>query len=139
MSDKIKIYIAVAVLLFIIGLAWFFYKRGKKQVTLQSLPGELPGNPSSGNVTGASNDEIKSIANNLFEDISGLNFLGHNQAPYDAANLLNDADMIKLYNTFNTQYQAELEETLTVALDNEVGLGTSGDILIKRLKKLNCV
>jgi hypothetical protein len=130
--------IGIVVLILLIALGWYFYRQGKKQVTLQSLPGELPGNPGSGNMIGASNDEIKNIANALFDDMDGFNLWGHKQAPFDQANLLNDSDLIKLYNTFNTLYQKDSSETLTSWLMNENGLGTSGALLIARLKKLNC-
>lgn len=131
------IIIGTVVLILLIALGWYFYRQGKKQVTLQSLPGELPGNPGSGNANGASNDEIKNLANALYDDMNGFNMWGHNQAPFDQANLLNDTDIIKLYNTFNSLYQKESGETLTSWLNNENGLGTSGALLINRLKKLN--
>lgn len=131
--------IGIVVLILLIAMGWYFYRQGKKQVTLQSLPGELPGNPQSGNVLGASNDEIKRIANDLYDDMKGFNIWGHKQAPYDQANLLNDQDIIKLYNTFNAMYQKESGETLTSWLSNENGLGVSGSLLINRLKKLNAL
>lgn len=131
--------IGIVVLILLIALGWYFYRQGKKQVTLQSLPGELPGNPGSGNMIGASNDEIKNIASALYDDMEGFNLWGHKQAPFDQANLLNDADIIKLYNTFNALYQKESGETLTSWLNNENGLGVSGALLINRLKKLNCI
>lgn len=131
------IIIAVAVIILLVVLGWYMYRQGKKQVTLQYLPGELPGNPGSGNLSGASNDEIKAIANALYEDMSGFNLFGHKQAPYNSANLLNDTDLIKLYNTFNSLYQKESKQTLTQWIDNESGIGVAGSTLIARLKKLN--
>ncbi len=138
MPQKKYIYISIGVLLFLVVLAIVFYKKGKNNVTLQSLPGELPGNPSSGNITGASNDEIKNIANQLYEDMSGFNGAGHNYEPYERAALLNDTDLIKLYNTFNTLYQKDSGETLTEWISNEryFNPGTPG-LIISRLKKLN--
>lgn len=131
--------ITIVVILLLVGLGIYFYRQGKKKVTLQSLPGELPGNPGSGSTTGASNDEIKNVANSLFKDMDGFNVFGHNQAPYDQANLLNDTDTIKLYNAFNTLYQPDSGETLTSWLQNEQGLGVAGATLIAKLKKLNCL
>lgn len=140
MPSKTQIYIALGVLLFLILLAWYFYKRGKSQITLQSLPGELPGNPGSGNVSGASNDEIKNIAVKLHGDMSGWNFLGHNPQPYSDALLLNDGDLIKLYNTYNTMYQKESGQTLTQWIEAESYTLLSEDnphALYNRLLKLN--
>jgi hypothetical protein len=129
--------LVVLILLIIAGI--YIYRQGKKKTTIQALPGELPGNPGSGNVNGASNDEIKSIANDIYEDIDGFNVFGHDNKPYDSAVLLNDTDIVKLYNTYNTLYQAKLGETLTQSLENEkFWENTNPDNLIKRLKKLNC-
>lgn len=134
------IVIIITVLLLLIILLWYFYKQGKKQVTLQYLPGELPGNASSGNTTGASNDEIKNLANALYTEMDGWNLMfGHNLGPYNQANLLNDSDIVKLYNTFNALYQKESGETLTQWLKNEQMLGQPGATLIARLQKLNCL
>lgn len=140
MPTRLQIIIASLVLLFLVGLAWFFYKRGKKQVTLQYLPGELPGNPSSGNVIGASNDEIKSIAIALYQDMNGFNAFGHNYEPYQRAVQLSNNDLLKLYNTFNTMYQGQSGETLTQWISNE--RYTSVDLpsaIISRLSKLNAL
>lgn len=138
MLNKKQIIIVGAVLLFLVILAYIFYKRGKAQVTLQSAPGELPGSPSSGNITGASNDEIKRIANNLYADMNGFNGLGHTYEPYNQALLLNDADLVKLYNAFNTMYQSKSGQTLTQWILSERYLQpNSPGILVERLKKLN--
>jgi hypothetical protein len=140
MPTKYQLYLLAIVAVFIIGLSWFFYSKGKKTVTLQNLPGELPGNPDSGNVRGASNDEIKSIATDLYQDLNGFNIFGHDSGPYDRANLLDDIDLVKLYNAFNTQYQKESNQTLTQWLDSDVfapwGYITMNN-LRKRLIKLN--
>ena len=138
MLNKKQIIIVGAVLLFLVVLAYIFYKRGKKQVTLQSAPGELPGNPSSGNVTGASNDEIKRIANNLYADMNGFNGLGHDYEPYRNALLLNDPDLVKLYNAFNTMYQSKSGQTLTQwILSERYYYPGDPSLLVQRLKKLN--
>ena len=141
-KNKKIIYIVIAVVIFLIVLAYFFYRKGKKQVTLQYMPGELPGNKESGNITGASNDEIKNLANSLYQDMKGLNWRGHNATIHKNATLLNDSDLIKLYNTFNTTYQKNSAETLTSWLKNETfGYGDTeyGPLLRDRLLKLNCL
>jgi hypothetical protein len=138
MPNKKQIYIIASVIIFLVVLAYVFYRRGKKQVTLQSAPGELPGNPQSGNVSGASNDEIKRLANNFYEDMNGFNGLGHNYEPYTQALLLNDGDLVKLYNAFNTIYQKDSGQTLTqwILSERYTSPGEPG-LLVSRLKKLN--
>lgn len=140
--SKTHIYIAIAVLVFLVALSIYFYKQGKKTVSLQSLPGELPGNPSSGNVVGASNDEIKNVAQGLYNEMRGPNFLGHNMEFYKRALLFSDTDIIKLYNAFNAMYQADSQETLTQWLSGELfssNLENEANVLIARLIKLNCL
>lgn len=136
--NRIQLYIGIAVLLFLVGLGWFFYRRGKKQVTLQYGPGELPGNPGRGSQLGASNEEIKKIANDLYADMNGFNVFGHDYEPYQEANMLSDNDLIALYNTFNASYNDENEGTLTHWISSERYSDTTlPSLLIARLKKLN--
>lgn len=136
---KTYLWIAGVVLVFLVLLGWYFYRQGKKTVTLQSLPGELPGDKSGGNVTGASNDEIKRIANGLYGDMNGLNLMGHTYDPYNAAVLLNDRDIVSLYNAFNTMYQADSGQTLTEWIGNDrYAYPETPGVLWHRLKKLNC-
>lgn len=140
MPSKKQIIIIVSVITLLAVMAFYFYKKGKNTVTLQSLPGELPGNNGSGNVLGASNDEIKRTANLLYQDMNGFNIWGHDYAGINAASVLNDNDLIKLYNTFNTTYQKESGETLTKWMDGE--FWSYPDIpanIVLRLKKLNCL
>jgi len=140
MPSKKNIYIIIAVLLFLVALGYFYYRKGKNTVTLQSLPGELPGVPSSGNTVGASNDELKNIANELYADMSGFNGAGHDYEPYQRAILLNDTDLVKLYNAFNTMYQKINSETLTTMISNERFFSPQiPGTLVARLKKLNCL
>lgn len=140
MFSKKYIIIAIVVLIILVALGLYFYKQGSKKTTLQYLPGELPGNPSSGNTVGASNDELKRLANAIYQDIDGYNILGHNNDPYNSAILLNDTDLIKLYNVYNALYQSENNETLTQALINEKFWENDvTDSLIARLQKLNSI
>jgi hypothetical protein len=134
-----KYLIAIIVALLIIaGIAFYFYKQGKKTVTIQQLPGQLPGDSTGTNETGASNDEIKLIVEGLYKDMKGFNWLGHNYEPYDQANELNDTDLVKLYNAFNTIYQTDSGQTLTQWISNESYFsGTSPHLLLARFAKLN--
>jgi hypothetical protein len=138
--NKTHIYIAIAVVIVLVSLGIFLYHQGTKKVAIQALPGDLPGNPGSGNVTGASNDEIKRVAEQIYTDIDGYNVFGHNNAPYNVAVTFSDNDIVKLYNTFNTLYQNKLGETLRVAMENEKYYENDAtDILISRFAKLNLI
>lgn len=140
MPQKKYIIIGISVLLFLVILSYIFYRKGKKTVTLQSLPGELPGNPSSGNNSGASNDELKRIANALYSDMNGFNLWGHNYEPFNQSVLLNDTDLVKLYNAFNAMYQKDSGQTLTQWIANEqFTYPEVPGIIINRLKKLNAL
>lgn len=135
------IYIAAAVLVVLVALGIYFYHQGKKTVTIQDAPEDLPGNPGSTSV-GASNDEIKNVANGLYEEMKGLNLIGHKMEFYKRALLFSDTDIVKLYNTFNALYQSESTQTLTQWLNNELFSSTFENeaiTLTARLKKLNCV
>lgn len=140
MDKKSKRYliIALVVLLILAAISFYFYKQGKKTVTIQSLPGELPGNPGSGNQGGASNDELKLLVEALYKDMKGFNLGGHDYTPYNQANGLDDRDLVKLYNAFNTLYQKDSGQTLTEWMNNEsYYYQTSPGLLLQRFAKLN--
>jgi hypothetical protein len=119
------------------ALGYYFYRQGKKTVTLQALPNDLPGNPGSVSA-GASNNEIKLIAQQLYDDMDGYNFAGHNYDPYNRAITLSDTDLVKLYNTFNSLYQADSKETLKQWIESESYYSNDlPDALLARFAKLN--
>lgn len=135
LNKNIVIIVIVAVLL-LGAIGFYFYKQGKKTVSIQYGAGELPG--SQGSQLGASNEEIKKIANALFDDMDGFNWNGHDMEPYKAALLLSDNDIIKLYNAFNIMYQVQSGQTLTGWIENEKFYNNEvTDTLTARLKKLN--
>jgi hypothetical protein len=143
--SKIYLYIAIAVLLLIIGLSVFFYFKGKKKgsekTSIQYLPNDLPyGDPGNGGAAaGSSNVEIKSIANDMYDDMDGWNVItGHDMEPYKRAAILSDTDFVKLYNTFNSLYQLDSGQTMKEWLVNEKFWNNDiTDALIDRCTKLN--
>lgn len=137
-QNKTYLFIGIGIILVIGIVATVFYFKGKKQVTLQYTPGQLPGNPGSGTTYGASNDELKTLAQDLKDEMTGLNLLGHDMEPYKRALVLNDTDLIKLYNTFNTLYQKESGSTLYQWIDDEKFSDHSvTDTLLNKMAKLN--
>lgn len=137
-KQKTYLFIAIGALVLITIIAVYFYLQGKKTVSIQYTPGELPGNPGSGTGTSASNNEIKVLAGKLYDDMNGLNLLGHNMEPYMDALILSDNDLIKLYNTFNTLYQAKTGQTLYEWIDNEKFYENDiTDSLLLKMQKLN--
>lgn len=142
--SKTKLYIIAGAVVLIVALMVFFYFRGKKKgesgITIQYDPGQLPGNPQSGSTQGASNDDIKLLATQLFQDMDGFNFLGHDMTPYQKALTYNDSDLVKLYNAFNAKYQQDSGQTLAQWLDNESFYNNEvTDALLQRFSKLNLI
>lgn len=129
----------VVILIFLVLFGWYFYRQGKKTTSIQMLPNDLAGTPSGTGQIGASNDEIKTTATAIYNDIDGFNLTGHDNEPYERSVLYSNTDVVKLYNAFNTMYQNELKETLTQALIGEkFWENKTPDTLILRLQKLNC-
>ena len=124
------------ILVLVIAVAIFYYRKGKKE-TKNTNPNLLP-DGSTGGTTGASNDEIKNLANEMFKDMNGWNILnGWNTSIYSRALLLNDADIIKLYNTFNAYYQSKYDQSLTEFIYSEQFKPSVMVLLEQRLRKLN--
>jgi hypothetical protein len=142
MNQKTKnILIAtIAAIILIAAISYYFYLQGKKGITIQYNPGELPGDPGSGTQYGASNNDIKSLAQSLYDDMKGLNYFGHDMAPYQKALTYGDGDLIKLYNTFNSNYQKESGQTLAAWIDSEKYYNNEvTDTLLNRFAKLNLI
>lgn len=136
-TNKTFIITVIIIFVVIIGVAIYYYRKGKKTTTIVD-PNLLP-DGSSGGTTGASNDELKNLANEMYKDMDGWNLNGWNVTIYNRALLLNDRDIAKLYNTFNAYYQKENGETLTQMINNERFKPSVLVLLELRLKKLNLV
>jgi hypothetical protein len=124
-----------------LGLAGFLlYRSGKK-----AGKGEKPSiivPEAQGQVE--SNETITALANSLYQDMNGLNWLGHTNKYYEQAMQLNDVDLLRLYDAFNSAYQPESKQTLTEWLDNEGAFSEPqfaevANQLIDRLRKLKAV
>jgi len=142
-EDKRILTIGAGIVVIIAGIGYYFYRQGKKQTTQAQLPPN--DNPTGPNNTpsGASTAELSLIASNLYNEMQGFNFGGHDPAPYQAAVNLSDYDFVKMYNIFNAKYQAESSQTLTQFFDSEtyIILGDSSQSVYysfrQKLNKLN--
>jgi hypothetical protein len=139
---KVHIYIAIGILLFLVALGYYFYRQGKKGITIQALPFDQPTNPSTGATQGAptNDNQIKVLAGSLYSDMEGFNYGGHDYAPYNEAITLSDTDLVKLYNVFNTLYQVKSGQTLKQWIESEnYYYADVPNSLLKRFAKLNLI
>lgn len=146
MSPRTKTYaiIGLVALVVLVSVAIYFYKKGKKQVSVQVLPYDVAGEPTGtgqpGTGNGISNNQIKVLVQKLYDDMSGFNWSGHDQAPYQEMSTLSDTDFVRVYNLFNTLYQKESEQTLREWIDNEkYAFSFLTDSILQRMAKLNLV
>jgi len=91
--EKTHLYIGIAVIVFMALFGYYYYRKGKNTVSIQVLPNDLPGNQGAANGSGgASNDEIKRVVEDLYNDMDGFNITGHNYEPYQTAITFSDTE-----------------------------------------------
>lgn len=119
-SNKTILIVIAIVVVFIVGIAFFYYRKGKKQVTIQKPPLDNPNSDSPENNPFAVSDaQITSIVDALHRDMDGLNWNGHDVQPYQDLNALSDSDFSRVYNVFNSKYQSDSGETLKQWIESE--------------------
>lgn len=136
----------VVVLALAIAIGLYFYFQGKKKGSNQTNVDISSPLNQDGSVPAASEQEIKQLAEDLYDDMKGANFV-HTLTPWNKLNALSDSDFIKVNNNFNANYQAESEQSFKEWVENESTSPwlSSGNILFKsakdttlaRMKKLN--
>jgi hypothetical protein len=139
MNKKTKKYIIIGsiIVVVLVCLFWYVYRRGKRQTTLQD-PGKLPGDNTGTVNTGSSNDDLKLLVQAIHDDMDGLNWAGHDITAYQRALQLSDTDLIKLYNAFNSLYQQDSGQTLVEWITNEKYFNHEvTDALLAKMAKLN--
>ena len=142
-QNKTYLFIALGVLLFLVVFGYIFYRKGKKTVSIQDVPQDLPGSTNAGNnASGASNTELKMLVNDLYKDMNGVNIITRNIEAYQKLLTLSDTDTVKVYNAFNTLYQIESKETLKSWISNETGFTgftVLRDAILSKFTKLNLI
>lgn len=134
--SKAHIWIAISVLVIIVAFSFYFYKKGKKTTSIQDLPGDLPNSTNqNNNPAGVSNSEILQLVSDLYEDMNGVNFWGHDNSLFQKLLTYSDTDFVKVYNTFNSKYQADSGETFTQWLTNETNV--TGNFMVLKESILN--
>lgn len=146
MDKQTKKWLIVAgiILVLLIAFGIYWYKRGKKTTSIAPIIKDNPGSTAAdNNPAGVSDTDIKFLATNLHTDMSGSNFWGHNDDYFQHLLELSDTDFERVYNAFNTEYQAESGQTLIQWVDGEndfFGGGAFASLkqaILARGKKLN--
>lgn len=139
-STKHILYI-VALLLALGILAWVYFSgraSGKRAGSVNISA------PSSDNSNPVSTDEVKRLAERLYNDLDGVNAFGHDVEPYQQLLTLSDNDFIRVYNAFNLDFQKKSGQTFKQWLEAEVTWIQIGskwpvlrDAILQRMNKLN--
>lgn len=120
-KTKELLYIAGAVLLLLLIIGFVIYRSGKKSGKAEgviNLSNPVSDNTSS-NAPAASTSEISQLAQAVYADMSGVNFLGHDIDLWGRVLALSDQDFTRLYNEFNLRFQKSTGESMTKWVENE--------------------
>ena len=137
-SKQILIVVAVVIVIFI-GVAYWYYRKGKKQTTIAPIPNDSP--TGINNPSGVSLSSISQLADELYQEMNGVSLYRDSQ-PYVKLLVLSDTDFVKVYNSFNEKYQKEGEGTLKQWIEGEYGLGqfdTLKTSILSRVGRLNLI
>lgn len=118
---KMYVYATLIVLIIVVAIYWFAFKSGKDKgsTTIEQVP--LPTDTVSETDEGLSISEatqVRTIAQELHEDMDGWNVFSHKLDPYRDWNNLSDTLFVAVYNDFNTLF-ADSGETLRQWIEGE--------------------
>lgn len=119
-STRTKLIIAGVAFLLITAVAVLIYYNGraagkrKGGINISTTPTD-PG----GSTASASNAEISTIASDLWKDMEGANFFGHNLDPWKRWLALSDTDFIRVGNAFNEGHEKSSGQTIRQWVDAE--------------------
>lgn len=146
-NKRATLILIVVVLAIAIVIGVYFFFQGKQKGSEQTNVDVSSPLNADGSVPAASEQEIKQLVEDLYEDMKGAN-IAHSLAPWNKLNALSDSDFIKVNNNFNANYQAESEESFKEWVEGEstsIWGGSGGNVffasakntVLARMKKLN--
>lgn len=136
-TKQILIIAAIVLVVFVVVGIWF-YRKGKRQVTIQAPPLDNPDTGTGNNTYSVSNAEILQTVEDLYRDMNGFNWAGHDAEPYEKLQSFSDTDFVNTYNTFNSKYQQESQQTLKEWIESEsYAFDDIVDSILDRMDRLN--
>lgn len=139
-STKQLLIIVAVVFVIFIAIGIWFYRKGKKTTTIAPVPNDNPNsNSPANNPAGVSDAQIAQIRDELYNEMNGVS-LWRDTTPFINYMGLSDTDFVRVYNAFNSKYQAEGNGTLKDWIDSEYGIGEFGtvkDQILSRMGRLN--
>ncbi len=150
LSTKTKIIIIGVILLIVLIIGFLIFRAGRKKgsVNVSSPIIDNPGNPSQNNTVVIPTASLDMLAERIYDDMSGPNLTHNTDLWANEVLTLSDTDFARLYNSFNSRYQKDSEQTFAQWITNETDYyvpfagtqwGTIKNTLLARLSKLNLV
>ena len=142
---KKQLIIGAIIISALIGFAFYYYKKGKRSTSIAPLVNDNPNSTAANNnPAGISDSAVKQLADALYQDMNGVNTLGHQPEPYASLLAGSDTDFEKVYNSFNTDHQAEGSGTLKGWIEAEHPLydpqfDAYRTSILQRMAKLNLI
>jgi hypothetical protein len=132
----------IAVALFLLGFL-LVYLWGRKSGTVKpiTLPNDTPGNQA---LSPQEAEYVRKLANDLYSDMDGINFLKRDHKLYEDFLNTSDRIFVAIYNDFNYLYYAKSKQTLRQWIEGEqfwwqdVFKGNQiKNLLIRKFNRLN--
>lgn len=124
--------ITIVVVILIILSVYFTGKKAGKQGKIRII--DLP----SDNGGTIDPNKIRRIATELYNDMYGYNYRGHDMRAYQDFAMLSDTEFVAVYNDYNNQYYSLGSGTLKEWIMDEMFFDELiDDIILPRMAKLN--
>ncbi len=121
MDKQTQKYLIIGAIVFVvlISVGVWFYRKGKKQTTIQKVPNDNPTGSGPNNPYTVGSPNITQLVQDLHSDMSGLNLFNNDASVYTRLMTLSDTDFVNVYNTFNSKYQIPSGQTLKEWIEGE--------------------
>ena len=117
-NNKEYLYFTAGTIIIFAIVGIYFYRQGKKEITIAPLPGDNTGDNQPQDIPG-----LSSLAQEIYNDCNGLNWgTNHDEDIYKRALALNATNFVELYNIWNTKFQPITSETLTEYISDQWSL-----------------